>query len=90
MAASFENFFGPCLEGAKTGKSKRTNKPTPSRHLPVLPNAFDIDFTIARNVTGRPANRAGARSTLKTVERRKMTAEEEKIALLTFVAVNEK
>ena len=37
-----------CLEGsvpAKTGKFKRANKATPTRHLPVLPNAFDIDFT---------------------------------------------
>ena len=40
-------------------------------------------------MTGRPANRAGARSTLKTVDRRKMTAEEEKIALVAFVAVKE-
>ena len=30
---------------AKTGKSKRANKTTPTRHLPVFPNAFDIDFT---------------------------------------------
>ena len=39
---------GRCLKGsvpAKTGKSKRANKATPTRHLPVLPNAFDIDFT---------------------------------------------
>ena len=38
---------GRCLEGsvpAKTGTSKRANKTTPTRHLPVLPNAFDIDF----------------------------------------------
>ena len=44
---------------------------------------------IARNVTGRPANRAGVRSTLKTVDRQKMTAEEEKIALVAVVAVKE-
>ena len=44
---------------------------------------------IARNVTGRQANGAGARSTLKTVDRRKMTAEEEKIALVAVVAVKE-
>ena len=40
---------GRCLEEsvpAKTEKSKRANKTTPTRHLPVLPNAFDIaDFT---------------------------------------------
>ena len=30
---------------ANTGKSKQANKTTPTRHLPVLPNAFDIDFT---------------------------------------------
>ena len=47
-------------------------------------------MTIARNVTGRPANRAGARSTLKTVDHRKMTAGEEKIALVAVVAVKEK
>ena len=45
--------------------------------------------SIARNVTGRPANRAGVWSTLKTVDRRKMTAEEEKIALVAVVAVKE-
>ena len=36
------------LEGsvpARAGKSKRANKSTPTRHLPVLPNAIDIDFT---------------------------------------------
>ena len=35
-----------CLEGsvpAKTGQSKRVNKSTPTRHLPVVPTAFDID-----------------------------------------------
>ena len=42
-----------------------------------------------RNVTGRPANRAGVRSTLKTVDRWKMTAEEEKIVLVAVVAVKE-
>ena len=39
---------GRCLEGsvpAKTGKNKRANKTTPTRHLPDLPNAFDIYFT---------------------------------------------
>ena len=39
---------GRCLEGSvpvKTGKSKRANITTPTRHLPVFPNAFDIDFT---------------------------------------------
>ena len=39
---------GRCLEEsvpAKTGKSKRANKTMPTRHLPVLPNAFDVDFT---------------------------------------------
>ena len=39
---------GRCLEGsvpAKTGESKRANKTTPTRHRPVLPNAFGIDFT---------------------------------------------
>ena len=41
---------GRCLElegsvPVKTGKSKRANETTPTRHLPVLPNAFDIDFT---------------------------------------------
>ena len=44
---------------------------------------------IARNMTGRPLNRAGVRSTLKTVDRRKMTAKEEKIALVAVVAVKE-
>ena len=38
---------GHCLEGslsAKTGKAKQANKTPPTRHLPVLPNAFNIDF----------------------------------------------
>ena len=39
---------GRWLEGsvlAKTGKFKRANKSTLTRHLPVLTNAFDIDFS---------------------------------------------
>ena len=41
---------GPCrcLEGSgafRRGHSKRANKTTPTRHLSVLPKAFNIDFT---------------------------------------------
>ena len=52
-------------------------------------HSLQIVQTIARNVTGRPANRAGVRSTLKTVDRQKKTVEEEKIALVAVVAVKE-
>ena len=57
---------GRCLEvsvPAKTGKSKRANKTTPTRHLPVFPNAFDIDFPLGTssffsNVFGGASARA--------------------------------
>ena len=59
-------------------------------HEKVQSGVFASTFHCEKiNVTGRPANRAGARSTLKTVDRRKMTAEEEKIALVAAVAVKE-
>ena len=50
-------------------------------------DSFWDKSVIGGNVTGRPANRAGARSTLKIVDRRKMTAEEEKFALVVVVVV---
>ena len=49
---------------------------------PVPLQSATVTCQVARNVNGRPANRAGARSTLKTVDRGKMTVEEEKIALV--------
>ena len=65
-----------------------------SLYRKLYTSEIKVDYSIlkspiARNVAGRPANRAGARSTLKTVDRRKMTAEEEKIALVAVVAVKE-
>ena len=45
---------------------------------------------IAGNVTEGPATHADVRSTLKTVDQGKMMAEEEKIAVVTVVAVKKK